>query len=175
MGVHWAACVCACTCRCRFVCECMHSNVTGLCNWNGNEPISSVVCLLTLRTLHSSSSPKFTLSVCDSVCECLSLSLSACVGFSCVFVMTLRDPSVFRPRGPEESVWKCNQLVIKITYLSLAQPFRNMHTHTSSHALHPVDFPGFVLWPTAHWDSCALTMTCNYHQLAISLLSNSAP
>lgn len=126
----------------RFVCECMHSNVTGLCNWNGNEPISSVVCLSTLRTLHSSSAPKFTLSVCDSVCDCLSLYQCACV-FLCI-CDDIKGPLSFQALRDQGMGWKCNQLVINITYLSLAQPLRNMHTHTFGPALHPLDFPGFV-------------------------------
>lgn len=62
MGVQWVQCVCVCLCAgvfwcvrvkvhifmflkvcarvCVYVPERMHRNVTGLCNWNGNEPIS---------------------------------------------------------------------------------------------------------------------------------------
>lgn len=41
MGLRVIAGAPACVCLCKCVCpQCAHCNVTGLCNWNGNEPIS---------------------------------------------------------------------------------------------------------------------------------------
>lgn len=73
----------------------------------------------------------------------------------------------FLTQGPEEMVWKCNQLVITIISSYL--------TNTQALTRCPADFPGPVLWPTAHWDSCGIPKTCNYHHLTISFPSKFAP
>ena len=97
--------VCVCVCLSARVPECMHSNVTGLCNWNGNEPINdcsgvppypAFTSLFQLSRTHS-----FCLRLRVCVCECLSVSVCVCVcvcvcecARKCVFVLTILGPSV---------------------------------------------------------------------------------
>lgn len=88
MGVHWVGgCACvsarrACACRCRLVCQsvCTAMSLGCVIEMEMSQSATAVVCLLTLHSLHSSSSPKFTLSVCDAVFACV-----ACV-FLCLCV-----------------------------------------------------------------------------------------
>lgn len=103
MGVHWVQCVRgrgACTCRCRFVCRrvCTAMSLGCVIEMEMSQSATAVVCLLTLHSLHSSSSPTFTLFF-NSVCMCVSLSICVC---GCVYWQCLALQ--FQPQGPEELV-----------------------------------------------------------------------
>lgn len=138
MGVHWVQCVCVraepvhahvavsvcltvSVCVCPSVCTAM--SLGCVIEMEMSQSATAVVCHLTLHSLHCSSSSKLTLSVCDSVFACLYPCVSVC---SCWQYLALQ----FRFSGPEEAVWKCNQLVIKIISLTFTQS--HMHPHSVS-------------------------------------------
>lgn len=111
---------------------CMHSNVTGLCNWNGNEPISdrsgvpfypAFTSLFQLFQIHC---------LFATLCLYVWVSFSVC---GCVFLCWQHWALQFQPWGPEVVVWKSNHLVIKITSLSQTQLLTNTHTYMHPHSV----------------------------------------
>lgn len=158
MGLHGVQCVstgpeCAYAVVCVYIClcervrvpQCEHCNVTGLCNWNGNEPISS----------------------CSGVPPFAAFTSPFQLRQTHSFSLTLCSESVLAVTCPSIVTHGSGEVVIKMSSLRL--------TDTRAHAPCPVDFPGFVLWPSAYWASCGITKTCNYHHLTISLPSKFAP
>lgn len=87
----------ACSCSCVYVClslsdclpQCVHCNGTGLCNWNGNEPINGCSGFPPCPAFTS----LFYLRQTPHVCDCL----KACV-------LKMPGPSVFNPRAWRDGV-----------------------------------------------------------------------